>query len=341
MSLHARRTRFKQNDHIDTRNWMSKIDGDRYLTAVTIPASHNSHAVKGTPTGYTHVGKVNLGPLMPAAVEFAKRAAECQDENIETQLKMGVRCIDLRYGPKGTLRHGQIGLPGDVSGVLQVISNFLNEYPQETVLVSAKWDTWTFISNDGVAEDEQSRNMVNDSFKSNPHFYQGTSNPQLKDCRGKIIRLRQGDQAENVGVTMTTTTQQSPAFHGQSFEEWQRSHPSQSWDKWKLESDWSGIEHALEWVFTRRNQPGNPDEEKVWDSTGLNRCVIEWNIKSLELPHVILPSDFANSYNRKLLEWLYKRCSAPSVYQLGSLNLDFVGNQGHDLVRQIIRTNFA
>lgn len=111
-------------DYDDTPNpeflnpsWMADLPDDQPLSEVTMPGSHNTMALYG-------------GVY-----------AECQSWSLDSQLRAGVRFLDVRVRHvKGnlTLHHGVSYQRGHFGDVLEGISDFLREYPSETVLMRLK-----------------------------------------------------------------------------------------------------------------------------------------------------------------------------------------------------------
>ncbi|XP_076611014.1 1-phosphatidylinositol phosphodiesterase-like [Chaetodon auriga] len=111
-------------DYDDTPNpqflnpsWMASIPNDQLLSEVTMPGTHNTMAVYG-------------GVY-----------AECQTWSLASQLRAGVRFLDIRVRHvKGnlTIHHGVSYQRAHFGHVLEGVADFLREYPSETVLMRLK-----------------------------------------------------------------------------------------------------------------------------------------------------------------------------------------------------------
>lgn len=111
-------------DYDDTPNpeflnpsWMASIPDDQPLSEVTVPGTHNTMALYG-------------GVY-----------AECQTWSLESQLRAGVRFLDVRVRHvKGnlTIHHGVSYQRAHFGHVLEGVANFLLEFPSETVLMRVK-----------------------------------------------------------------------------------------------------------------------------------------------------------------------------------------------------------
>uniref|UniRef100_A0A665TDR7 Si:dkey-266f7.9 n=1 Tax=Echeneis naucrates TaxID=173247 RepID=A0A665TDR7_ECHNA len=111
-------------DYDDTANpeflnlsWMASIPDDRLLSQVTMPGSHNTMALYG-------------GVY-----------AECQSWSLASQLRAGVRFLDIRVrNVMGnlTIHHGISYQRAHFGDVLEGVVEFLQEYPSETVLMRVR-----------------------------------------------------------------------------------------------------------------------------------------------------------------------------------------------------------
>lgn len=96
---------------------MANIPDDRPLSEVTMPGTHNTMALYG-------------GVY-----------AECQTWNLASQLRAGIRFLDIRLryiNGNLTLHHGVSYQRGHFGHVLEALVDFLHEYPTETVLMRVK-----------------------------------------------------------------------------------------------------------------------------------------------------------------------------------------------------------
>ncbi|KAG7268587.1 hypothetical protein CRUP_003196 [Coryphaenoides rupestris] len=98
-------------------SWMSGIPDSLPLSEVTMPGTHNTMAL------------------------FGGALAECQSWNLTSQLRAGVRFLDIRLRHvKGnlTLHHGVSYQRAHFGHVLQGVVDFLDEYLNETVLMRVR-----------------------------------------------------------------------------------------------------------------------------------------------------------------------------------------------------------
>ncbi|KAK2830472.1 hypothetical protein Q5P01_018403 [Channa striata] len=98
-------------------SWMTSIPDDQPLSEVTMPGTHNTMALYG-------------GVY-----------AECQSWSLDSQLRAGVRFLDVRVRHvKGnlTIHHGVAYQRAHFGHVLEAVADFLREYPSETVLMRLK-----------------------------------------------------------------------------------------------------------------------------------------------------------------------------------------------------------
>lgn len=111
-------------DYDDTSNpeflnpsWMAIIPNDQPLSEVTMPGTHNTMALYG-------------GVY-----------AECQTWSLPSQLRAGIRFLDIRVRHvKGnlTIHHGVSYQRAHFGHVLDGVADFLGKYPTETVLMRVK-----------------------------------------------------------------------------------------------------------------------------------------------------------------------------------------------------------
>ncbi|XP_042291735.1 1-phosphatidylinositol phosphodiesterase [Thunnus maccoyii] len=111
-------------DYDDTPNpeflnpsWMASIPDDQPLSEITMPGTHNTMALYGG------------------------IYAECQTWSLESQLRAGVRFLDIRVRHvKGnlTIHHGVSYQRAHFGHVLVGVADFLSKHPSETVLMRLK-----------------------------------------------------------------------------------------------------------------------------------------------------------------------------------------------------------
>lgn len=167
--------------------WMQKVNDDRLITTMSIPGTHDS--------GATH--------------SIFDVAGKCQDLNIKTQLKIGVRFFDIRLqqvDDKFKVVHSFVDQNTKFEKVLNDMVNFIKKYPSEFLLVSIK-------------EDANSKNSTK-AFENvlleylNIHkdvISYDTSLPKtLKEARGKIYILSR--YSSTIGIDAYVGWQDDAAF---------------------------------------------------------------------------------------------------------------------------------
>lgn len=157
-------------DYDDTPNpeflnpaWMASIPGNRLLSEITMPGTHNTMALYG-------------GVY-----------AECQTWSLASQLRAGVRFLDIRVrhaNGKLTIHHGVSYQRAHFGDVLEGVTNFLQEYPTETVLMRLKEE---------FSETGDIYGAVVDYINRYSHWgllWHSRLVPTMNEARGKIIILQ-------------------------------------------------------------------------------------------------------------------------------------------------------
>jgi len=298
-------------ENLDPANWMRVIrqqhPGTRKLSSLTIPGTHNSFA---------RVGYVEGAFLLE---EFKRVMGECQTYGIREQLLMGVRYIDLRTsGTDLRLRHGRVGLKGQLREALDTIAEFLQQHPDETVLVQAKRDMeYPFGSRDN--ETPETRKAVEDAFSSYSCSYTETREPSLDECRGKMVLLSTNHATKGINL--------SPGRDGS---------PNVNEDYEDVEKHWQDVAQRLEW-----NAKNESTDDGFWYHCG---CASYWTppgriisqAQQLSQNHFRTPRDHAKYLSWRLSE-LIKNQYWNKPYRLGLVELDFAYPT---LVKQLLLTNF-
>lgn len=154
--------------------WMSRVDGDLPLTALSIPGTHETLAL----------------------YEPLKSTAKCQDLSLAAQLEAGVRYIDVRcrhMDDAFAIYHGAIFQQQQFADVLATIEDFLDRNPSETILMSVKEES--------VAEGAtRSFEATFASYVEPQRWYLGTTLPTLEQARGKIVLVRRFAAEAQLGI---------------------------------------------------------------------------------------------------------------------------------------------
>lgn len=103
---------------LDNSDWLSSLPDEVLLSSLSLPGTHESLS-RG------HGGEI----------------AECQTLSLESQLKAGIRVLDVRcrhVENSFAIHHGIIFMHLMFGDVLQMVSKFLTDHPKETVLMRVK-----------------------------------------------------------------------------------------------------------------------------------------------------------------------------------------------------------
>ena len=150
----------------NSTNWMKGINGDKYISEIAIPGTHDSG---------TSELQYNL-------------FAQTQYLSIPEQLNAGVRMLDIRlrnYNDALVVHHGSLYCHLNFDDVLKDCINFLIKNPSECILMSVKEE---YKSHDAQLTFAQA--FMKYAQKYNKYLCLNTNIPQLKDIQGKIVLLR-------------------------------------------------------------------------------------------------------------------------------------------------------
>lgn len=147
-------------------NWMSSIDGNKYLSQISIPGTHDTAALYEPIAG----------------------TAKCQDLNISKQLNIGVRYLDIRcrqINDSFAIHHGSVYQHLNFDDVVRSCNEFLRSNPSETIIMSVK-EEYNPSNNTRTFEE------VFDSYvdKNSSLWLLSDKIPTLAEARGKIVLLR-------------------------------------------------------------------------------------------------------------------------------------------------------
>lgn len=147
-------------------SWMAAIPDELPLSEVTMPGTHNTIA------------------------RYGGVYAECQSWTLSSQLRAGVRFLDMRVrhiNGNLTLHHGVSYQWGHFGQVLEGVSEFLQEYPSETVLMRLKEE---------FSETNNIYSAVVDFIHRYAHWdllWHSRLVPTMGEARGKLIILQNFD----------------------------------------------------------------------------------------------------------------------------------------------------
>jgi len=156
-------------------SWMSNIQNETPLSALSIPGTHNS------PTCYKALPSVR-----------------CQAVSVKHQLENGVRFLDIRVQPQSSgdwskeeliLVHSAfpISLTGNkyLRDLINVVFSFLDANPTETVIVSLKREGV------GRSTDEQLSKILHDHYAVDRNrWFTDNRIPTVGEVRSKIVIIR-------------------------------------------------------------------------------------------------------------------------------------------------------
>jgi 1-phosphatidylinositol phosphodiesterase len=203
-------------------SWMRDIPDDTALTMLSIPGTHNSASVEG-PLGF----------------------AKTQNRGLPDQLAAGIRLFDIRFAHSQDnlcVHHDVVCMEKSYAEVLTTCSDFLNEQPSETILLSVSHEDrmdsalgkfapsrvlCKLSSTGDTAPGGENTRSFEDTFravtwehhKDAPVFYNFTaagpgsdvrpphpaftSETTLGDVRGKIVLLRRFKGGQDIGFDAT------------------------------------------------------------------------------------------------------------------------------------------
>ena len=184
-------------DNLYGTNWMSGIPGDRLLSEINIPGTHDTMCRKVW--------------CYHAFGQMYERTALTQDLTLEQQLAAGVRLLDLRltnetkgltnYDEKNLrLCHGSYkifdldllyyclndeGSVFTLQSVMSTVVRFLREHPSETIIITLKSE-YDNEESDGSAVLRQIKTILKDYEN---YIYMENRMPTLREVRGKAVVL--------------------------------------------------------------------------------------------------------------------------------------------------------
>lgn len=156
------------------QNWMEKISGDKLLSQINIPGTHDCATA--------NLSKDKI------------KQFQCQYLSVYEQMKIGVRYFDIRckskkgYNDAQFIYHdsvpclNQCGNHISLDELIRVGKTFLNAHPSETLLFQIK-------NEDHDDNDERICNYLGEYIK-NGSIWTGSKIPRLRDVRGRIVLVR-------------------------------------------------------------------------------------------------------------------------------------------------------
>ena len=149
--------------------WMGHLPDETLLKDISIPGTHDSGA--------------NFGSWVDA---------QTQSWNITSQLRSGIRYIDIRCRRSGSefgIQHGLVFEKLMFNNVMEEVIEFLKEQPSETVIMRLKNESKPKKNSKPFQE---IWDIYAEKYKN--YFYQGeNSNPTLRQVRGKVFLMCNAD----------------------------------------------------------------------------------------------------------------------------------------------------
>ncbi|MGJ1446390.1 phosphatidylinositol-specific phospholipase C [Sphingobacterium spiritivorum] len=157
-------------------NWMSFIQGERKLSSLSIPGTHDAGA----------------------RYEPVSGTAKTQNLTITEQLNAGVRFLDVRcrfVDNNFAIHHGPVYQHLNFDDVLQSCKSFLQAHPSETIVMSVK-EEHTPSGNSMTFEERFIK--YTDTYSG--LFRLDADIPSLQQARGKIVLLRRFSSSQALGI---------------------------------------------------------------------------------------------------------------------------------------------
>lgn len=269
--------------------WMSYMLDTVELSKMSIPGTHDTMAYQCP----------NCGGLI--------NSVRTQRMDLETQLKSGVRMLDIRcrnIGSNFAIHHNNYFLGAYFDDVLRTVTNFLKTHPGESVLMRVKEEYAEYNATRTFADRFRTFFVGSDfgQFFWKPGNSLRPTNPTLKEIRGKIVVL-----------------QQEPDYQGT--EGWIRF--GIPWSDLNIQDEYNVFSLPTKWgqVETQLNAASSGDREKIY-------------INFLSGSTGFYPYEVAQFTNPRTSDWL-----SPNEYnrkRVGIIPADF---PGPELIDRIIKQN--
>jgi uncharacterized protein (TIGR02145 family) len=176
-------------------SWMANIDGNKYLSEITIPGTHDCGA-----------------DLHTSAQGTMSDITIAQDFRIANQLLLGVRWFDIRLNDDDgtmTVFHGPYYLHKNFNDLIRPSLDFLTAHPTETVIFMIKQE------HSSRGDDAFANGVLGYLNWSYPdRFWMGDHIPQLKEVRGKVVITRKfwGTHGYPMGVPLIWSDNTSGSY---------------------------------------------------------------------------------------------------------------------------------
>ncbi len=164
------------NSPAEGQDWMKSLDGDKPISQISIPGTHNSAAL----------------------FEPIRGTAKCQNLTIPQQLDAGIRFLDIRCRHQNNafaIYHGPIDQHKNFADIITNVTDFLHDHPSETIILSVK-EEYNAQNNTRSFEATFDATVAR-----NPSpWLLGSTVPTLNQSRGKIVLLRRFNAATPTGI---------------------------------------------------------------------------------------------------------------------------------------------
>jgi hypothetical protein len=184
-AAHAADESYRSLNSANHPKWMESVPDATSLAAMSIPGTHETMSIHGGDSPQTQEDYGDSGGTLAA------------------QLQAGIRMIDIRArvvdGNAFAIHHGAFYQQANFDDVLNTAGRFLDENPNETVLMRLKHECTGDLGSCKDVEGQKSFEDIFDLYRDNnaaakAHFYapstdrsKGTDVPTLGDVRGKIV----------------------------------------------------------------------------------------------------------------------------------------------------------
>jgi len=158
-------------DFLNTKKWMESIKGERLLSCISMPGSHDTMA-------WTASGSL-------------QSFINCHSDDLLTQLNDGIRFIDIRLHHKNKIlhcHHGSYDLGMEFDRVIKDCKSFLDANPSECIVMSIKRENGEGGGNDKETFKDAVDKYI-DTYSKRNYWYMKTSIPMLNEVRGKIVMI--------------------------------------------------------------------------------------------------------------------------------------------------------
>ncbi len=170
-------------------NWMKGISGEKLISNVNIPGTHDS----GTKNLKIDIKKKDIKKKEKIIKEKIKKY-QCQNLSIDRQMEIGVRYFDIRCvnkedrGDMQYIYHSSVpclnerGEEMTLDEIIQIGKNFLKKNPTETLIYQ--------IKNEGGRDNNKRLCNYLGKYIKNSEIWSNNYIPHLYEVRGKIVLVR-------------------------------------------------------------------------------------------------------------------------------------------------------